>query len=698
MTSSFSSSRHHRPFVAGLPRMLHGGDYNPEQWLHEPAIIDQDLALMPAAGVNEVSVGIFAWAALEPQRGQWDFEWLARLLDRLHAARVGVLLATPMAARPRWLAESHPEVMRTTADGKRASPGVWRHNPCWTAPVLRERAALICERLAQQFGGHPALLGWHIDNEFGGADDHARCYCDGCITGFRSWLQRRYGGDLERLNRAWWSRFWSHQYQSWDQIRPGDGSLEALELNWRRYSSAMVGDFCAMQIAAVRRHSALPVTTNMHGDLCHYDHGALATQLDFTSYDAYHDIEGDRGDRARVHQIAFLVSATRGFGGGKPWLLMESCPSVVQWKPRQRLKRPGVHRALSLSMVGEGSDGVCYFQWRAGRGAMEKLHGAVLMQDAPTDTRIFREVSALGHELQRLSAVVGAATPAQVAIVWDVESEWARVLNSGLNSLPKPQQVAQQWHHSLWSASIAADVVDAGADLSGYQVVVVAGVFLLRPGFSERLLAAAAAGAQVLIDGLSAWVDADFACVAGGRPGPLRAALGLRAEEFDQLRADERLPCSDAQGWLPSGAAVSEWFDRVIPEGCQVLVEADGGFGARSPVVTRNTWDRGGFWYIAGGLEEAARRHLLARLTSEAGIRPCLPELPQGVIARERRQPDRRFVFLASYGDGPSEVVLPPGWCDAVTGSPLASVRLAAWDARVIAAAHETCSPSAPGQ
>ena len=149
--------------VTGPYRLVHGGDYNPEQWLHQPEILEEDARLMRAANVNEASLAIFAWVALE--RDRFEFAWLDGVMDRPHAHGVGVILATPTAARPRWLAEAHPEVMQVRADGHCAPPGHSRHNPCWTSQVLRERASLLIDGLAARAARHPALVGWHINNE-----------------------------------------------------------------------------------------------------------------------------------------------------------------------------------------------------------------------------------------------------------------------------------------------------------------------------------------------------------------------------------------------------------------------------------------------------------------------------------------------------------------------------------------------------
>ena len=40
-------------------KLLHGGDYNPEQWLDRPDILEQDITMMKQARVNVVTLGVF---------------------------------------------------------------------------------------------------------------------------------------------------------------------------------------------------------------------------------------------------------------------------------------------------------------------------------------------------------------------------------------------------------------------------------------------------------------------------------------------------------------------------------------------------------------------------------------------------------------------------------------------------------------
>ena len=95
---------------------IYGGDYNPEQWLAMPEILEQDIEYMKEAHINEVTLGVFSWSVLEPEEGVYHLEWLEKIMDQLYKNEISVILSTPSAARPKWLADKYPEVLRVNAD------------------------------------------------------------------------------------------------------------------------------------------------------------------------------------------------------------------------------------------------------------------------------------------------------------------------------------------------------------------------------------------------------------------------------------------------------------------------------------------------------------------------------------------------------------------------------------------------------
>jgi beta-galactosidase len=108
------------PIMQGMNVLLHGGDYNPEQWLDQKdEIWKKDMEFARKAGINTLSIGIFSWARLEPEEGKYDFAWLDQVMDMLAENGIKAILATPSGARPPWLAQKHPQVLRMDNERKR---------------------------------------------------------------------------------------------------------------------------------------------------------------------------------------------------------------------------------------------------------------------------------------------------------------------------------------------------------------------------------------------------------------------------------------------------------------------------------------------------------------------------------------------------------------------------------------------------
>ena len=309
-----------------LPFLGHGGDYNPDQWRHIPGTLDEDIRLMKLAGCNLMSVGIFSWAALEPEEGHYDFDWLEDVLNRFAENGIYAFLATPSGARPAWMSARYPEVLRVRPDGGRNLHGE-RHNHCFTSPVYREFVRKINTALAERFGRHPAVVGWHVSNEYNG-----ECHCELCQAAFRDFLKETYG-TLDNLNHAWWTGFWAKTYTDWSQLHSptpiGETSIHGLNLSWRRFVTRQTIDFMRAEIAPIRALAPeLPVTTNLHA---YYglDYFRFGDVLDFASYDCYPCWNG-HDDETEAVEAAFHYDMTRCICK-KPWALMESTPSQVNW-------------------------------------------------------------------------------------------------------------------------------------------------------------------------------------------------------------------------------------------------------------------------------------------------------------------------------------------------------------------------------
>ena len=294
------------------PHMLHGCDYNPEQWLHIPEILEQDIVQMKQAHINCVSVGIFAWAALEPEEGHYELDWLARIIDRLYENGIYTVLATPSGAKPVWMSQKYPEIRRVRSDGMRELQG-GRHNHCYTSPVFRDKVFRMNTQLAERFGRHPGVILWHVSNEIQG-----ECFCGLCQAEFRKWLKARYGS-LDALNRAWWTAFWSHTYTDWEQIEApsplGETNIHGLNLDWKRFCTHQTYTFFENEIAPLKRvNPSVPVTMNLMGFYDGINYHAMLPLLDAVSWDSYptwHTQQDGDDTYNAFWQMPFRICAVR---------------------------------------------------------------------------------------------------------------------------------------------------------------------------------------------------------------------------------------------------------------------------------------------------------------------------------------------------------------------------------------------------
>ncbi len=639
-----------------LPFIGHGGDYNPDQWLDRPDILEEDIRLMKLAGCNLMSVGIFAWSALEPEEGRFTFDWLEDALDRLHGAGISAFLATPSGARPAWMSQKYPEVLRVREDGGPNLHG-GRHNHCFTSPTYRSFVARINQALAVRFGHHPAVVGWHISNEYSG-----ECHCELCQQAFRWFLKESYG-TLDALNHAWWTGFWSKRYTDWEQLHSptaiGETSIHGLNLAWKRFVTHQTVDFIRAEAAPLRELTPdLPVTTNLMEMFGGLDYRAVAEALDFTSFDSYPKWGHGDGEQVALG-AAFNYDWMRSLKQ-RPFALMESTPSQVNWHDVCKLKKPGMHVLSSLQAVAHGADTVQYFQWRKSRGAAEKFHGAVVDHAGHEHTRTFRDVQAVGALLPRLREVSGTMPDPRAALLFDAENRWALADCQGPRRDMRHDETVLAHYRALKRQGIDLDIIDQTCDFGRYRLLAAPMLYLLRPGVAERLSTFVEGGGTLVCTCPTGRVDADDLCFLGGFPGPLRQLLGIWIEEIDALWDDERNGIRAQDGKTYACEALC---DLIHAEGAEVLATYTDDFYAGRACVTANRFGKGRAYYIATCPDADYLDAFYGRLVAEAGITPVVSRLPAGVQATRRGD----TAFVMNFAGTPVEVALPEG-TDLLTG------------------------------
>jgi beta-galactosidase len=638
--SSADRLAHLRARLGG--RIAFGGDYNPEQW--PEATWREDVSLMREAGVNLVTVGVFSWARIERRPGEFDFEWLDRVLDLLHDGGIAVDLATATASPPAWLVRAHPEVLPVTEDGIRLEHGARQHY-CPSSAAYREAALRLAEALATRYGDHPALALWHVGNEFG--VHTPACYCDASAEHFRAWLHDRFG-DVEALNRAWGTDFWSQRYGSFQEVNPprraptfrNPGQL----LDWRRFcSDALLECYRAERDVLRRGTPHVPVTTNFYGPPDRLDLWAWAAEEDVVSNGSY----PDPADPAAAVGAALSADLMRSLRAGQPWLLMEQAAGAVNWRPVNAPKPPGVMRLWSLQALARGADGLLFFQWRASARGAERFHSAVVPHGG-RDTRIFREVRELGAELPQMAGLAGARVHAEVALLLSWDAWWA--LESGPRpsaALRLPDQLLA-CYAALHELNVTVDFRSPGDDLSGYRLVLVPSLFSISDEEAAALAAYVAGGGHLVVCFFSGIANTEGAVRIGGHPGAFRDLLGLVVDDFWPLPAGDRLALAWTDG-RPAGSA-SAWSEWVEPRGAEVLMTFAEGELAGRPAATRNGRAR----YLATRPDPATMRAFVTDTCAAAGVGATLEAAPPGVEAVRRGD----ALVLLNHRTEPAEIAL----------------------------------------
>lgn len=647
-----------------LGRLWHGADYNYEQWLDRPDILDEDFRLMGLAQCSLMSVGIFSWSMLEPEEGQYHFDWLDNLMDRLAAAGVMAALATPSAAPPAWLAQKYEETRRMAIPGQR-HPHRGRQNFCYSSPGYRQKVIALNRLLAERYKTHPALALWHVSNEYSGLP----CHCELCYAAFHEWLQAHYGS-LDALNHAWWTAFWSHRYTRWEQITPVDDSMQGMMLDWQRFTSDRALDFFIAEAAPLREITPhIPVTTNFMQPDVGLNYWRFARHVDIVSWDSYprwH--QGD--DLLTAAETAFYHDLHRSYKGGQPFLLIESTPGVTNWQGVSRLKKPGVHHLTSLQAVAHGSNSVMYFQWRQSRGGEEQFHSAVVSHLGHEHTRTFREVQEVGAWLAALDGLADSRASAEAAVIYDFENEWALQHAKLPRSVDKNYQQACISHYrQLWQAGVAADVVHMEADFSSYQLVIAPMLYMLRDGVAKRLEAFVQGGGVLVMTYLSGMVDVSGLCFMGGWPPALRRTLGLWCEELDTLtdsQAGSIVPCSDGAG-LRGSYSFYHYAELLHSETAEVLAVYDSDFYRGRPALTLNRAGAGRSYYMAARTDETLLADFYTMLLAELPLKRAPVALPQGVVAQVRETAAERFLFLMNFAAEARDLEIGDGFMDAAS-------------------------------
>ncbi len=582
---------------------------------------------MRTAGLTRVRIGEFAWSRIEPEHGRFDWGWLDRAIEILHAAGLGIILGTPTATPPKWLVDSMPDMIAIDGEGRPRSFGSRRHY-CFSHLGYRAESARITRAMAERYGQHPGITAWQTDNEYG-CHDTVLSYSDAARCGFRLWLENRYSS-INELNSAWGNVFWSMEYRSFAEVDlPHLTVTEANPahlLAFRRFASDEVVAFNRVQVEILRACSpGRDVVHNYMGFFTEFDHHAVSKDLDAVGWDSYPlgflDSFGftDADKLAYARQghpdiAAFHHDLYRGCTKSGRWWVLEQQPGPVNWARYNPAPLPGMVRLWTLEALAHGAELVSYFRWRQAPFAQEQMHAGLLRPDSQPAPAL-AEAAQAAKDIAQLGSI--GAPPKSVVMIFAYDADWVTKIQ------PQGANLSALWasfecYSALRRMGLDVDILPPEAALDGYALCVIPCLPIVPAQLLESL---SRFNGQVVIGPRSGSRTAEFAIPESLAPGALFPAKVCRVES---LR-----PGLEHAG---DGWSIARWLEHVETEADAELIAHDG---------TVASWRQGQVRYLAAWPTADLARTILANAAKDAGL--VTHSLPEGL--RIRRAGARLFAF-----------------------------------------------------
>ena len=640
------------------PPLLLGAAWYPEQW-DEPTW-DRDLETMESAHIHLARIAEFAWSAMEPREGQYDWTWLDHAIEKAAAHHIVIVLGTPTAAPPAWLTTRYPETLRVDENGRRDEHGN-RQQFSFASTKYRELARGIAEQMARRYGHNPNVVGWQLDNEYANDsfDPDARAQ-------WHAWLKKKYG-TIDRLNTLWTTQYWSQTYNSFDQIPARhDEENPALLLDWRHFVSDTWKSYSENQISAIRPNADPRqfITTNTMGWFDGFDSYVVHSALDIAAWDDYISTpQYDPASNGAAHDL------TRGYKQKNFWV-METEPAFVNWRKTNNPLARGQTRELAWQAIGHGADAIEYWQWRSAMNGQEQYHGTLVGPDGKP-VPLFAEVQQLGAEFEQAGKALSGTTPvADVAVLHDFDSRWAIDFQRHAAKFDPVEELVD-FYRPLRAGAQGVDVIAPTAELGRYKLVVAPALHVLPQATADHLIAYVKQGGHLVLGPRSGMKNEYDALWPQRQPGPLQSLLGGRVQEYYAL--EEAVATTAGEGGKPGKGEV--WAELLEPLDDATKAQAkytaspgSAGWLEGQPAILTRQAGKGSITYVGFWPDAFTLESLTAGWLKDAGVSPLLPGMAAGVEVCVREGQGHRVYIVINHADTSQHVALPATMTDLLDG------------------------------
>jgi beta-galactosidase len=605
------------PSWPGPGQLFVGTCYQPID--RTPEQIDRDIAIMKHAGFNVVRMGDLSWDSFEPAQGKFEFEWFDKVMDKMQAAGIRVILDIPGSPAPIWLHRAHPGVDIISQNGTHLPPAE-RYMDNISDPDYARELGILAEALTKRYAHHPAVIAVGYNNEIGNG---FMSYSEADRQRFIIWLKKKYG-TIEELNKDWATQRWSRRLNSFEDVDlplgDGPGPPERyLDLH-RYWSDVTVARLDELEAIRRRNMPEVPSISNLWDTAGRRGFDYLATYKSYVSFGAEGFYPGDpvsgafgamtvKGDLATPIWFNEFTAGGGGFYGA-----------------------PGRSRMYAYLALMIGAQGTLAWTFNSHLGGEElALFGLVDHDDTPSWK--VDEFARIASEFKQLSKFgFPRYTHPEVAIAYSFDSFIDSSPNSPSNTTrqyfqPSYTDQVQAAFEPFFRANIDTAIINIGhANLSPYKLVVVPADYVMDAASAKALRDYVSNGGTVLMTAFSAKVDEHGQWFNSPLPGRLSDVFGLKTNAFY-----DAAPLKFQLGSNTIETSVHRY--EVLEPSTATVVARFTSTADHTPAVTINKFGKGNAIYLATESNPSAIGPLLNYLYTISGIQPGL-STPEGVFAR----------------------------------------------------------------
>lgn len=639
---------------------LTGAYYYPEHW--DESQWERDLKQMHELGFEFTHFAEFAWAQLEPQEGVYDFSWLDRAVALAAKYDLKVVMCTSTATPPVWLSRKYPEILLKSEDGTVQDHGARQH-ASFASPVYRKLAYRMIEELARHYGNDSRIIGWQLDNEPAVQFD----YNQAAEEAFREFLKEKYHYNIQELNAAWGTAFWSEVYSRFEEITLPKTAQMFMNhhqiLNYRRFAAKQTNDFLNEQCRLIKKYAKNQwVTTNYIPD---YDKGHIggSKDLDFVSYTRYMVYGDNEGIGRRGYRVGNPLRIAMANDFFRPvngtYGVMELQPGQVNWGSINPQPLPGAVRLWLWSVFAGGSDFICTYRYRQPLYGTEQYHYGIVGTDGVTVTpggreyeQFMKEIRSLRKDYRPKEDKPETYLKRKTAILWNPENYWS-IDRQKQNATWNTFAHVDKYYRTLKSYAAPVDFISEEKDFSQYPVMIVPAYQLADKELVARWKKYVEEGGNLVLTCRTAQKDRFGRLPETPFGSMIDELTGNHIEFYDLLLSQD-------PGQVKMDGKVYTWntWGEILQPGTsnEVWATYTNEFYEGKPAVTFRKLGKGSVTYIGVDSSDGAlERQVLDKLYSRLQIE--VMNLPYGVTMEYRNG----LGIVLNYSDQPYQFALPQG-------------------------------------